>query len=449
MKNRKCFQLILALSIFILPGVAQAQCVPVTSVACNWTGDETLIQSVGYCTYPMYFSCNGSLLTSVTMGEGGCTSPSTPYLFVKTDDAYFIENNFDLLFSATHEQAKKIYEKGFDDSRFLKSQYLYKLKLSPSVAKEGVKLVIKEVEPEESYLDHAGLLRIIHPGGSDIIVDNEKQEVRSVKKELIDEMASCDYKDKDCQTILSRIDNNYIMGKKGDQLQANYDITNIRGKRIFLMINSWGHEAVKPQGPPLGVNSDHTCSFEITLVDVENTDISVKLNDVHPAAIQSDNYIDITDAVGKLKGNKLGVKISWTQNHDLEFMTLLTVEDTPFQTEELMLVKADHQKDGDVLSLLKERNYKYTHLVTGDKIDLVFEPPKAILKPGEKESFVFMSSGFYHPLRTDLYPNIDTSDNWKKEIKAYAEELRSFIERNKMAPLPDASYYERNRVKEK
>jgi len=52
---------------------------------------------------------------------------------------------------------------------------------------------------------------------------------------------------------------------------------------------------------------------------------------------------------------------------------------------------------------------------------------KLELKDSFKESYVFVTSGFYHGLRTYLYPEADASDSYKKRIEEYVDELEQFL----------------------
>ena len=78
-----------------------------------------------------------------------------------------------------------------------------------------------------------------------------------------------------------------------------------------------------------------------------------------------------------------------------------------------------HSSGEDELARLSKRDKTYTHLVRGDEIALIFAKPKIALEDNQKESYILVSSGFYHGLRTYLYPDVDTSNSYKEEIKKY------------------------------
>jgi len=54
------------------------------------------------------------------------------------------------------------------------------------------------------------------------------------------------------------------------------------------------------------------------------------------------------------------------------------------------------------------------------------------MKRDEKESYVFVSSGFYHGLRTFLYPDVDPTDSFEQEIADHVRELEKVLGRRVM-----------------
>ncbi len=70
--------------------------------------------------------------------------------------------------------------------------------------------------------------------------------------------------------------------------------------------------------------------------------------------------------------------------------------------------------------------------MTNDKIQLTFKNPTSKPADSEEESYVFVSSGFYHGLRTYLYPDVDTSDSWKQHVADYVKQLEMLLQKNVM-----------------
>jgi len=122
------------------------------------------------------------------------------------------------------------------------------------------------------------------------------------------------------------------------------------------------------------------------------------------------------------------LRIEWTAEHILDKISIVNAENKDYRKEELKLLRAKHSRDGDVRKELLEKDFKYAHIVRGDVIDLEFEQGK--LKPNNNEivDYFFESYGFYHGLRTYLYPDVDTSDSYKEEINQYVTELNNYLE---------------------
>ena len=103
---------------------------------------------------------------------------------------------------------------------------------------------------------------------------------------------------------------------------------------------------------------------------------------------------------------------------------MIVVEEKPYKQEELSLIDAVHSRDGNVLDEMSKMDYSYAHTVRGDSIGMLFSKPTIELGNNEKESYVFVSSGFYHGLRTYLYPEVDSRSNFADEIDRYVKKLK-------------------------
>jgi len=121
------------------------------------------------------------------------------------------------------------------------------------------------------------------------------------------------------------------------------------------------------------------------------------------------------------------MKIEWTDKHILDKLSIVNAVHQPYKSEVLALEKAQHSTDGNVKENLMDKDYEYAHTVRGDVIDLEFDV--GTLTPNEDEvvDYFFESYGFYHGLRTYLYPEVDTSDSYKEEINQYVQELNNYL----------------------
>lgn len=118
-------------------------------------------------------------------GDGSGGSWSTPFLAVWDGKEYKIENDF--LFGkprsyfADFSEGKRNYESGWV------SPDLYKIQ-SPFKPKEGkLSFQIREIEPEESFINGLTLLRVIHPVGSEVIVDSDYRKFHVFERKSLEE----------------------------------------------------------------------------------------------------------------------------------------------------------------------------------------------------------------------------------------------------------------------
>ena len=60
------------------------------------------------------------------------------------------------------------------------------------------------------------------------------------------------------------------------------------------------------------------------------------------------------------------------------------------------------------------------------------------LQPNENEEvdYFFVTQGFYHGLRTYLYPHVDTTNSYIKEINGYVDELNTYLKEKGMKEVP-------------
>jgi hypothetical protein len=122
--------------------------------------------------------------------------------------------------------------------------------------------------------------------------------------------------------------------------------------------------------------------------------------------------------------------MSASKDHRLGFagavqgMSTLEVE---FESESLPLRKAHHDRTNtDVTAALSTRREGYVQTIPGDTVSLEFEAASTPLHDGERETYLFRSSGFYTALREE---NRQLAGNWRsrlsEEAKSRLPSLRS------------------------
>lgn len=362
--------------------------------------------------------------------ECGGTPGSTPYLFVRKGHRYYIEDDvMNTYMHPYYEFAKQAYEKKLYLKDFIPTDR-YVLKLAPAVYRNGIKLMLWEIEPEESHISEVQLLRVIHDKDAQIIINNENNEIKAVKTQIEQTIAYCRYKGNDCTEILNKTDGQAIKGVKGDTADLRFDITKLREKEVFIEIRSWLRLLWSPILKPSKAFTDGQ-SINFTLYDPQNPQFNERYRSLHSRSIAENNFIRITDELKHIKGNQVGIRIQWTGEHFLDSVRLVSVQELPFKSEVLGLTYAKSTRLGNVMKKLKGIDHTYLDTLTGDKIYLIFSPPQLKLEPGQKDDYVFAISGFQHGLRTYLYPKIDAKDHSLEIVNRYIKELDAFLQRNK------------------
>jgi len=325
-----------------------------------------------------------------------------------------------------YDKAKGMYEDALEtETEFSNKEYRqtdkYIIANNPSVEDNKIALEIKEIEPEESYLDQVKLARVFYNENTELIVDNQTNKLRSVKKEQVkDALTDCQFNSSECLDKVKDNDNNSVYGNAGDFIELEINIKDLKNKNIYLSMNSWG-------STPLPLNPEYlkakSAESSLIMFSINGDGEYTELNQIHPRELETTANLDITDIINKATSDTILVKIIWTQEHWIDQIAIHTSEEFEYRLEELLLTEANHSKDGDILNNLSEKDQNYTHTIQGDSIDLEFRPGRYIQKDNEKEAYVFISSGFYTSLRESLYPELEVDYNWQETVDAYVEEL--------------------------
>lgn len=358
----------------------------------------------------------------------GVWDGSTPYLFTNIAGNNYIENDVMATFwDVDYTKAKGMYEDSlareteFSNNKYRQTDY-YIMANNPSIKDGKIKLNIKELEPEESHIDQVKLARVLYSEDSKLIVDNQTNQIKSVEsREMNDSISSCLFsstegENGECLGEISNNDNKNIYGNKGDYLEFRIDTSDLRGKNIYLAMNSWGSTPLQRNPDYLRAESEE--SFSVFFY-INKSGEYTELNQIHPRELETTAYLDITDLIEKSGGDEIKVKIVWTQEHWIDQISVVTSEENEYRLEELLLTKAEHSQVGDILDSLSQKDLIYANTKQGDEIDLEFTTGRYNRENNEKEAYVFISSGFYNTLSPELEPD----NSWQETIDRYVEEL--------------------------
>ncbi|MCA9497185.1 MAG: hypothetical protein KC589_09645, partial [Nanoarchaeota archaeon] len=375
----------------------------------NWIFDTVICTPAGW---------------KVTASFKQCSGPSTPYLFSFKDGRYYIENDvLQTTFNQNREIAMSNYENDTYETYQDKKTDLYLMKINPDIVDGVIKLKLDELEPEESNYDEIKLHRIVHDKNSNLVIDYLSNELKLSSEDKLDNMLSCEFGGNSCLSDINEIDDLNLVGYVNDEIEFKFDINGLSGKEVYLMVNSWDNGGILP--PQLNPLEGYSAcaSFRTILFDLENNGNYVQLKDLHPREIESAYYLDISDVVSQAKSNEIGIKIVWTQEHTLDYIGMILADEVSPQVETLSLISAIHSDGSDVLDLVSSRDKEYAHTVRGEFIEFEFSAENLDLNVNEKVSYVFESSGFYHGLRTFIYPEVSVDDSFIAEIHRYLADI--------------------------
>lgn len=412
---------------------------------CNWSGwlgscpGSTCTISCCGCTYTSVnvfaYYCSGGFLTNFQLlsctaegcGDCGSVGGTTPYLFTRSSGDYYIENDFMNTFSSlgdmTPEETRMAYVNNAVDEIF-KAKDIYKLKLKPDQKDGKLFLQIREIEPEESYIDKISLIKVIHPKETLAFANAENIEVA---KTTITKPFYCQEDNgRDCLKAISGTDNNFIRKDEGGSIILKFKADKKDNYLILSSgINKW---LPKPYFNPVDEALSGGLSLKISYLKSGQWHKAER--HIHPRSITSFEYekLPVNSFIDQDKN--LIIKIEWTGLHDIDGAAIMSTEPSEYQRENLLLTKAVHSKEGDVKNKISGKDYDYVHTVTGDSIDLEFE--QGPLKPEKDQiaDYFFESHGYYHGLRTYLYPDVPTGLGYTKEIDKYIKELNEYLEKS-------------------
>jgi hypothetical protein len=417
------------------PSVVSSPGVCTLDSECN---TNNYIASVNIITCPVppefvTYDCFNNYCRSINWIED---CGSTPYLFANISGNYFIENDVLATFwGNTYDEAVDYYENSLlelndfssiDSQRRNRPVDNYILSNNPSIEDGKLKLRIKEMEPEESHFDEIKLIRVLHNKDSELIVENRSNNIKTIKKMEEKGLVNSCYFFKEtserieCLSQISSKDNENLYANLDDYIELNIDIRDLKDKETYLSLSSWGSTPL-----PIIPDPNKASARASFIIFFEENGEYKEYSMVHPRELQTDSYISLKEAIDNTNSGTLRIKIIWTEKHWLDQISIITSEEREFRMEELSISYASSSIEGDVLSKVEKRDNVYSHIKHKDSIDLEFDEGNLHVSSDEKESYIFVTYGFYHGLRSYLYPELEIDDEWQEKIDVYVEELNN------------------------
>ena len=191
------------------------------------------------------------------------SSPSCPYFYTWDGEKFRIENDFLIGFPSTffsdYDTGQKKYGAGETGPD------LYKLKNAFKRNKEG-KLVfqIREIEPEESFIDHLALTRVVYPKDGELIVDSTRSRFWIFAKQEVDRSEGVENQEimvegkkvppsfSDTRRVLENKigeTEEYTL-ESGDVMEISGNVTQPQ-EHFFLLLGSWYRDWTAGEIPQL------------------------------------------------------------------------------------------------------------------------------------------------------------------------------------------------------
>jgi type II secretory pathway pseudopilin PulG len=381
-------------------------CTGIPCSICNGAGCTSGGQD---CTGIPCSICNG---TGCTGGSGG----SCPYIHT-WDGKQFVKDNDIIPGGKSGEYTD-----------------YYKLTKAPKMDKQG-ELLFKIIEPldEKSHLDRLSLLEVIHPQSVKIAPTPEGKIVTFENKNLTKALTAADKKGKDVLKLVASKDNGNYHGVTGDFITFDFGLVKNTQKDLRLILSSDLEDAFAAQaGPCVGqpcsecpgegcipddcIGKPCSSCYGAGCVPVCQAEECLEFKSIHIELLVSgkewkeiavihphENWdiwaVDLAAFKDKVKGN-LKIKVTWRDEHKLDFVLLDESKQVPIKVKELALLEAKHNRAGDVLNLLKLSDNRYAAMNKGDEISLKFaSPSKQSLMRREAIDYIFVSEGWYKQLK--------------------------------------------------
>lgn len=358
---------------------------------------------------------------------------------------------------------------------------ILKLSSAPQKYNRALTLRLQEIEPEESFIYRIKLLRVVHSENEEIVIDAVKKEPYLVHKErferelvfpsssvlnakklldglytrnksrLWDDIAESRddlfQKGDSVEFIFKNIEKNekfllvlrsvYRDWMASEETKKAYSFSTFINSSAFAKIAAFGGlyfllKSWLPGGSLtflpffIGASAPGDCTPSDCIsksINFSYRNVSGKFT---PLIVQkprsfrhSTEVVSVPkEAVGE--DNSLVIKADFTKRHRLSFIGVAKAANqlTAANREELYIKKALHSRLGDVAATLRGEEKKGTHLIPGDTVEVSFENPARSIDSGQKETYLFQSSGFYTALRPE-YKKL--AGNWQDKLSSEAK----------------------------
>ncbi len=406
-------------------------------------------------------------------GGGDCSGGGCPHVAYFDGKEFKIENDFLPSEFKTLEPslANIIYKWNTPAPDMLK------LSSAPQKYNGALTLRLQEIELEESFIHRIKFLRVVHSEDEEIIIDAVKKEPYLVsKKEFEKELVFPSNSVLNAKKSLNRLyacnerglwngiaENRDDLFQKGDSIEFVFQ--NIeKNENFMLVLRSVYRDYMAGEKAEAGFFLNLIRFPALAKIAIFGglyfflkgwfpADSLAFLPFIMGSGTMSKSiYFSYRDASGKFtplivqkprsfrhsvevvslpkeavgKDNSLVVRADFTKRHGLSFIGVAKAAKlTVANGEELSIKKALHSRLGDVSPALRGEEKKETHLIPGDTVEVSFENPARSIRSGQKETYLFQSSGFYTALRPE-YKKL--AGNWQDKLSDEAKKhLASLI----------------------
>lgn len=384
-----------------------------------------------------------------------------------------IENDFLLAWTvpgkgmADYETTRHHYEQG------LIKQDLMKFTSIPQKKDGEMVLQFHEFEMEETFIDQAELVRVLHPQESEAMVSVKTRTVRVFdKQEALKNIIlphqvlrngkdniTTQFSDKDRLWAENSVNDGPLLDF-GEEIEFSFSLVS-KEKELFLVINSgnkkWMVEEKKStasdrfllsliRAKPLAVAASTLLAMfyldpqkkflgnALTLapfvffgiqgcvaLSYKNEQGSWQ----HSTIYSPRDWKPLTEVIplpnnAVRKDGTAQIKARITNQHNLNFVGILPAGTAiPHREETLNAIHTEHSRQGDLADRVNKKNGEFLHLIPGDTATTTFENPAIKPSEDEKETYFLRSSGFISLIRPE-YKKL--AGEWMEKIPQEAKD---------------------------